>query len=225
MGSGWDKSNPKWFTWTPPPKSPSTSGASGSGKGVDTPSSSSTGSEPPLRPLSTPGETEKPLDPEGALKSVPTTGSQPTSLSRVKTISFKPETKVIFYDPNHPPNIRLDTAGTATGKQQASPGKTKSVSFKPETKVIFYDPNHPPNIRLDTAGTATGKQQASPGKTKSVSFAPTTKVHLLGPVLGDLTEVPKAQPNNVFSTFKSVFSKLGGLNFRPRFQRTVDTGA
>ena len=114
--SEWDRSDPEWLTWTPKP------------------SSSSTGSNLQPNPLSTPGETGMPPDPEGALKSGSTTEIQPASSGKVK---WEPTTKVIFYDPSHPPDVRLDTAGTANSMQQASSSGTKSISWGHTTKVAF----------------------------------------------------------------------------------------
>ncbi|KAF8496014.1 hypothetical protein F5888DRAFT_1635321 [Russula emetica] len=131
-------------------KSPYTSPSSyhyvdGSNTGVDTPSSSLSGSGPPPRS----GETEVPLDPEGA---------------------FNP--------------------GTTTGNQPASFSNPKKVHWGPTTKVHFYDDNLP----------------LPPGRE------------------GYLAKVA-AQQNSFGNKFKTFFSKLGKLNFRPRFQPAVDTGA
>ena len=196
----WDKSDPEYLTWTPSHQSPSTSGPSGSGEGVDMPSSSSTvkespsspastGSESPPRPLSTPGATEMPLGQDGALRSVPATEGQPTSSSRVKSVGFKPMTNVIFYDSDLPPDVKLDPT---VGTQEASSSGSKSVSWKHTTKVIFPDE-------------------------KPLPFPPPKK---------DLpmTKVANAKLTNFVDNFKTLFS-LGASKFRPRFQRLVDTGA
>jgi hypothetical protein len=118
---------------------------------------------------------------------------------------------------------------------------TKSVSWAPTTKVHFYDeeplPFPPPSPKASTPGGApldtegaskpgitTENQPPSSSGTKSASWGPTTKFYFydekpLGPL------PPKPQPKGVVSNLKTYFGELGKLNFRPRFQRTVDTGA
>ncbi|KAI0279554.1 hypothetical protein BGY98DRAFT_415133 [Russula aff. rugulosa BPL654] len=94
IDSEWDRSDPEWLTWTPSTKSSSASDASRGSDGVPSPSSSSTGSKLPLNPLSTPGETKMPLDPEGALKSGSTTEIQPASSSGTKSVSWGHTTRL-----------------------------------------------------------------------------------------------------------------------------------
>jgi hypothetical protein len=86
--------------WEPPYKLPSAFHyADGSNTGVDTPSSSLSGSVPP--PGS--GETEVPLDPEGAFNPGTTTGNQLASSSNPKKVHWGPTTKVHIYYPDDPP--------------------------------------------------------------------------------------------------------------------------
>jgi hypothetical protein len=149
---------------------------------------------------SLPGETEAPLDPEGAFKPGTTTEIQPASSSVTKAVKWGPTTKVHFFEPD------------------ISSDSDPEGAFEP--------------------GTTTENQPASSSETKSVSWGHTTKVHFFGPGVGpdeDILPVPPgregylakvaAQQNSFASNFKTLFGKLGKLNFRSRFQRTVDTRA
>jgi hypothetical protein len=114
--------------------------------------------------------------------------------------------------------------GTTIGNQPpASSGKTKLVSWGPTTKVHFYDKDpfenplpRPPGRKGYLAKVA-AQQSPSPDIEHDVSsssyFSPSPQ------------SPPKPQSKGFVSNFKTYFRKLGKLNFRPRFQRTADTGA
>ncbi|KAF8490078.1 hypothetical protein F5888DRAFT_1138731 [Russula emetica] len=117
---GTDSDSDSDTEWEPAYKSTSYRYVDGGNTGVDTPSSSLSGSVPPPRS----GETEVPLDPEGAFNPGTTTGNQPASSSNPKKVHWGPTTKVHFYEPNPSP----------------------SVTWGPTTKVHFYDPADPPDV-------------------------------------------------------------------------------
>jgi hypothetical protein len=101
-GYGLDSdSDTEW--WKPSPQSssaPDHAGGSHSGVDMPGPSSPSSGSESPpwSKVLSTPGGTDVPLDPNGAITPGTTTENQPASSSKTKSVSWEPVTKVHSYD-------------------------------------------------------------------------------------------------------------------------------
>jgi len=138
--SGSDSSDTESLT-SPSQSSSAPDDASGSHSGV--PSSSSVGSEPSWfhKVWSLPGETEAPLDPEGAFNPGTTTGNQPASSSNPKKVNWGYTTKVHFFEPDISSDSDPEDAfepGTTTEDQPASSSGTKSVSWGPTTKVHFF---------------------------------------------------------------------------------------
>jgi hypothetical protein len=216
-------SDTEW--WTPPPKSsPAVGHASGSHPGVDMPSSSSGGSESPLL---TPGGTEVPLDPEGASKPGTTTENQPVSSSEAKSVSWGHTNKVLFFHdepdglglpPPHP-DVGMLSSPTTTEDQPASSSGAKSVSWGHTTKVHFFH-DGPDDLRLPPPPGRQGYLVKVAGQqTPSLEIESASPSSYLDP-----PPPPKPQSKGFVNNFKTFFGKLGKLNFRPRFQRTVDTG-
>ena len=112
--------------------------------------------------------------------------------------------------------------GTTAEDQPASSSGTKSVSWGHTTKVHFFhdgpDPLglDPPPGREGYLAKVAGKQLA-PLEIEHASpasyFAPPPP------------PPPKPKSKGLIGSVKSYVSKVGKLKFRPRFQRTVDSGA
>ena len=140
--------------------------------------------------------------------------------------------------------IRALTPSPSSSGGSESPLWSK-VWSKPTGTEVPLDPEGASKL-----GTTTGNQLASPSEAKSVSWGHTTKVHFfhdepdglgLPPPPGregylakmagkqsleiEHASPPEPQSKGFISNFKTYFGKLGKLKFRPRFQRTVDTGA
>jgi hypothetical protein len=113
--------------------------------------------------------------------------------------------------------------GTTIGNQPASSGKTKSVSWGPTTKVHFYDkdPFERPLPRPPGRKGYLAKVAAQQSQSPDIEHDVLSSSHFSPPPQSP----PKPQSKGFVSNFKTYFSKLGKLKFRPRFQRTTDTGA
>jgi hypothetical protein len=124
--------------------------------------------------------------------------------------------------------VPLDTEGAfkpgTTTENPPVSGETKSVSWGPTTKVHFYDKDpferplpRPPGQKGYLAKVAQAAQQSPSPDIEHASSA-----SYFGP---PPQLPPKPQPKGFESKFKTYFSTLGKFKFRPRFQRTADTGA
>lgn len=135
-GVDWNSDTPEWA----PSSSQTPPVPDGSHPGVDMPSSPSAGSTSP--PSSTPGRIEA----EGAFKPGTTTGNQPASPSKLKSVSWGHTTKVHFYGPEPllPPPGRegyLAKVAPSPETEHISPNyfspKPQSKGFTSKLKTFF----------------------------------------------------------------------------------------
>jgi hypothetical protein len=120
--------------------------------------------------------------------------------------------------------------GTSTGNQRASSDKDpKKVNFWHTTKVHFFEPDIP----ADEKATPIEPLPLPPGREAYLAKAaaqqsPSPEIQLASPssYFSPPPQLPqKPQSKGVVSNLKTSIGKLGKVKFRPRFQRTVDTGA
>jgi hypothetical protein len=123
--------------------------------------------------------------------------------------------------------VPLDTEGAfkpgTTTENPPVSGETKSVSWGPTTKVHFYDkdPFERPLPRPPGRKGYLAKVAAQQSQSPDIEHDVLSSSHFSPPPQSP----PKPQSKGFVSNFKTYFSKLGKLKFRPRFQRTTDTGA
>ena len=109
--------------------------------------------------------------------------------------------------------------GTTTENQPVSSSEAKSVSWGHTTKVHFFH-DGPDDLRLPPPPGRQGYLVKVAGQqTPSLEIESASPSSYLDP-----PPPPKPQSKGFVNNFKTFFGKLGKLNFRPRFQRTVDTG-
>ena len=210
-------SDTEWGTSPSPSQSSSPPNyAGGSHSGVDTPSSSSGGSESLFSKVwSVPGRTGEPLGPDGAFKPGTTTENPPASSSNAKKVNFWHTTKVHFFEPDRPVSESQDKPAPLLPLPPGREGYLAKVAAQqspsPEypSSSSYFDPAPSPGREGYLAKVA-GQQSPppSPGRTSPSS---------------DVDLYPPPQSKGFVSKFKTYFGKLGKLKFRPRFQRTVDT--
>jgi hypothetical protein len=210
---------------TSPSQSPSPPDhASGSHSTVDMPSSPSPSSGGDSSPgwfskvWSIPGETKVSSDPEGAFKPGTTTENEPASSSKTKKVNFWHTTKVHIFEPDLP-----DEDQPASLPPHS---ETKSVSWGLSNKVVLpsgeviSEPLPPPEV--EPLPLPPGREGYL-AKVSTKQQSPSPEIEHASP--SSYFDLPQPQSKGFVSNFKTFFGKLGKLNFRPRFQRAVDTGA
>jgi hypothetical protein len=185
-----------------------------------------------------PGKTGVPLDPNLNSEFKQASSSTP------KNVHWGP---IHFHDPDHQPDVNLDSAGPTTENKPAS---AQSASFDPTTKVHFLTDSLnlplPPGREGYLAKVAA--QQSSSPKIEDVSSPkylgppaddgvltpPPGREGYLAKVAGQQSSSPNIEymssPNYFYpppsptpkskgfiSNSKKLIGKLGKLNFRPRF--------
>jgi hypothetical protein len=196
--------------------------ASGSHSNVDMPSSLPSGGEEPPRWFSEvwsiPGETKVSSDPEGAFKPGTTTENEAASSSKTKKVNFWHTTKVHIFEPDLP-----DEDQPASLPPHS---ETKSVSWGLSNKVVLpsgeviSEPLPPPEV--EPLPLPPGREGYL-AKVSTKQQSPSPEIEHASP--SSYFDLPQPQSKGFVSNFKTFFGKLGKLNFRPRFQRAVDTGA
>jgi hypothetical protein len=229
-----DLSDTEWGT--PPHQSPSAPDyVSGSHPDIDMPSSG--GSKSPLL-STTPGGTEVPLDSEGAFTPGTTTENQPASSSKTKKVNFWHTTKVHFFDPDlSPPPEHQSTSSSETApsnKVLLPSGEITSEQLPPESDFLPLPPGREGYLAKVAKQPSPSPESdflpLPPGRGGYLAKVatqppPSPEIEHLSPSRYFDLPPPPPQSKGFVSKFKTYFGKLGKLKFRPRFQRTVDTGA
>jgi hypothetical protein len=238
-------SDTEWATPSPQSSQPPDH-ASGSHPGVDTPSTSG-GSVSPLwsKVWSTPGGAEVPLDPEGAFKPGTTTP---------KKVNFWHTTKVHIFEPDLSPPPEDQPAKKALsvswGPSQLILPSGEIISEPLPPEPLPSPPGREAYLAKMAAQQSPSSEHASPSSehaspssdhsSSSSDFdlypphspehaSSSSNVDLYPPQSpehasssSNVDLYPPPESKGFASKFKTFFGKL---KFRPRFQRTVDTGA
>jgi hypothetical protein len=182
-----------------------------------------------------------PLDPEGAFKPGPTTENQlASSDKKPKKVNFWHTTKVHFFEPDLSPppedHSATETASVSWGPSRLMLPSGEIISeplLPPDIKPLPRPPGREAYLAKVAAQQSPSSEHASPSSehaspssdhSSSSSdfdlYPPHSPEHASSS--SDVDLYPPPESNGFASKFKTFFGKL---KFRPRFQRTVDTGA